>query len=849
MALRGYWQTVVSAHGASSLAVAVLLGCGIATGVAHWTAERILERDVKRRFTIDARDTVSSVESRIRAHAEVLLNLQGLYASVGQVSRDQFHRYVEHLGLDRRYPGFEAIEVVRYLTPTELPSFVERTRSDRSLNPNGYPDFHIHPAGQRPAYYVIDYVEPTLVGEKVLGLDVGALPLELEALERGRDTGRVVATKPIKLAQDSNGQPGFVLRAPIYKNGYPIENESQRRAALAGFVAAVYRMNDLMTGVVGARTMREMHIRVYDVGYVNEHSTQVILYDSLAPNPNVVRAPDEITSRVSHSQDIVVGDRSWRFVLAARSDSPYEINHALPNLILVSGGVFSLLLAALVLSYVRTRRLAGSLGALGAEQKAILENPLSGILYTRQGTIVRSNQRMAEMCNRASEELVGLELGALFVDASSLQDVQNIESSLGRGRPVALDVRLRRQDGSTIACAAYGKMLAGDGLAGCIVWVIMDMTDPEQVETERRDHEAALREANDRLTASLQEVGRRKQQIELLTELSGMLQACIDTGEAFKTISYYAELLFPGESGALYLISADRDSVVRGAAWGQPTAHSEAFVPDDCWALRRGHPFRPPEGKFGPICGHVDEESKATRRYMCLPLVAQHQPLGLLYRELSQAEALIDPAQDDLAVMLAEQVSLAIGNLRLREQLKGQAIRDPLTGLYNRRMIEEALTRESAHSRSSGKPLALIMIDVDHFKRINDKYGHDGGDMVLRMISSILKRIARANDIAARFGGEEFLLLMPNTTLETGEQRALELLEEIRAMRVAIGSTMLTDVTASFGIALMPLHADGPEELVSAADTALYAAKNGGRNRIVSATIRLQGVNALAESA
>jgi len=166
--------------------------------------------------------------------------------------------------------------------------------------------------------------------------------------------------------------------------------------------------------------------------------------------------------------------------------------------------------------------------------------------------------------------------------------------------------------------------------------------------------------------------------------------------------------------------------------------------------------------------------------------------------------------------------------------LRSQAIRDQLTGLYNRRFLEDALTRETGRAARNGEPMAVAILDVDHFKRINDTYGHEAGDAVLRELGQVLLKTIRKTDIVGRFGGEEFLVLLPGASVEVAQARALAVLEAVRAMEVAIpNGAPLNHITASIGVAAMPLHVARGDMLVAAADTALYQAKGQGRNRVV----------------
>jgi diguanylate cyclase (GGDEF)-like protein len=360
------------------------------------------------------------------------------------------------------------------------------------------------------------------------------------------------------------------------------------------------------------------------------------------------------------------------------------------------------------------------------------------------------------------------------------------------------------------------------------------------MDTERREHARELQESNARLTSSLQAAEIRGKEIVLLTELSGVLQSCQAPNEIFAAVQNYAGFLFPEEAGALYLMNETRDTVTRGPHWGELTSAATSFPLEDCWALRRGTTFPISPASQGLVCGHAacrETHGNGFGRgfgsgYVCQPLVAQNHLMGLLYRE-AYGPAFAEGA-DQLATMLAEQVSLALANLDLREQLRSQAIRDQLTGLYNRRFLEDALTRETGRAARSGEPVAVAILDVDHFKRINDTYGHEAGDAVLRELGQVLLKTIRKTDIVGRFGGEEFLILLPGATVEVAQARALAVLEAVRAMEVVIpNGAPLNHITASIGVAAMPLHVARGDALVAAADAALYQAKGQGRDRVV----------------
>ncbi|MEN3382029.1 MAG: hypothetical protein V7608_2073 [Hyphomicrobiales bacterium] len=828
----------------SIVAVSILIA-GLATTFAvRALSERAITADVQRRFAADSADIATAIGERLRTHAEVLVSMQGLYASIGRVDRAQFRRYIDVLDLARRYPGFQALQSLRHVRPDGLDSFLADVRGDVSVEPTGQPDFAVRPAGQRPFYNVVEFVEPMRGNEDALGFDAGANPVQLDSLRRAAETGRIVATPPVKLVQDTSGGLGFVLRAPIYRTGEPAQTTSQRVAALRGFVASVYRMNDLMRGVLDPRTLQQMQVQVVDRGYAKptpdgvasgepeDSGAATFMYDSQEPNLSVVAPIAASPLGISADRSLVVGERVWRVMFNARSGSVYEIDHTVPNLMLASGTVISLLMTLLAVIAMRSRRLSGNLNALDAEQRALVDNPLAGILFTEGRRILRANRRIAELCGRGCDELTGSLIDSMV---ASEADGEAFGAALAKiresGMATEVELQLRRRDGTTLLIEAYGKPLAANG-RGEILWVIRDKTDALLVEAERRDHARDMQDANARLTASLHAAEIRAKEIALLTELSGMLQSCQSLDEILAAVQTYAGYLFPEEGGALYLLNEARDGVVRGSQWGTLVSDVASFHPEDCWALRRGTTFPISQASQGIACTHAACCGPTGSAFVCQPLIAQNNLLGLLYREAAAALR-FSAGANQLATMLAEQVSLAIANLELREQLRKQAIRDPLTGLYNRRFLEDALTRETARSARDGRPLALAIVDIDYFKKINDTHGHEAGDAVLRGLGKILGETIRKTDIVGRFGGEEFLLLLPGAGVDVAEQRLHELLDAVRTMNVALPTGTLDGITASIGLAVMPLHVAKGDALVAAADAALYQAKGQGRNRLV----------------
>ena len=244
------------------------------------------------------------------------------------------------------------------------------------------------------------------------------------------------------------------------------------------------------------------------------------------------------------------------------------------------------------------------------------------------------------------------------------------------------------------------------------------------------------------------------------------------------------------------------------------------------------------------VCAHAP--TPAPVKSLCTPLIIQNEPLGLLYLYSSDPQTDLNGATERFVGTVAEQLALALSNLRLRESLRQQSIRDPLTGLYNRRHLEETLEIELHRAARRSEPVSVVMFDVDHFKRLNDTYGHDAGDTVLRALSDVVKKHIRAGDLAYRLGGEEFLLVQPGMGSPDALKRAETLRETAAALVLSERGSALGGVTISLGVATYPDHAQRGEDLLKRADEALYRAKRGGRNRTVLTGNDLQGVEPVA---
>lgn len=321
---------------------------------------------------------------------------------------------------------------------------------------------------------------------------------------------------------------------------------------------------------------------------------------------------------------------------------------------------------------------------------------------------------------------------------------------------------------------------------------------------------------------------RRERELSTLLEFGERLQVCRDVSEAHAVISEFGGRLFDGCAGFVSELAAS-DDAVRRTAWGAESLLGAAtFRRAECGAIERveGSEWRGP----ATGCGHFRFPRTGTT--LCLPLPAAGEPRGALHLA---SDAPIGEELVQRACIVGEQVALALSNLELRRSLIEQSIRDPLTGLHNRRYLEETLPRELSRARREERTLSLVLIDIDHFKRINDTFGHDVGDDVLKAIATLLRTQTRASDVTCRMGGEELLVVLPNASLEQATAKAETLRQRIAALELRARERPIGTVTASFGVALFPRHAERADELLKKADHALYAAKHAGRNQVLAA--------------
>jgi PAS domain S-box-containing protein len=491
------------------------------------------DKQINDTFRRDTDKIARDTNVRMQTYFDTLLSMQGAFGIKGELSRADFNTYVRQLRLSERYPGFQAIQFVRHVPDSEMARHTAAVRADRSLQPEGYPGYTVHPASIRQEHYLIEYNEPMQGNENAFGLDLAALPTHLRALELGRDTGLLIATERIILVQDASGQPGFVARLPLFRGGMPVQTVEQRRAALIGFVAIVFRVSDLMREVIDRTLLPQLHLAVYDAGYLRDGgstppSLDNLMFDSAGKIGEAAHMPLKgLNARLT----LNVGERRWIMQFDGHEGGRYSRNYVAIGLIAGAGTLISALIGALLMMAERHRDMAETLRVTVSEQRALQDSAIVGIVLVQNGRIVR--------CNRGLEEMMGHTSGTLNGCPSTVLAKRGADDPFqcgADGQRVHAELELQRRDGSSFWCMVNGKVLDAAAPGKGCVWVLSDISD-------RKKTEAALVEAKEAMERSLNELAAQKANVEMAhQDLSSVLvtlkqaQASLITSEKMASL-------------------------------------------------------------------------------------------------------------------------------------------------------------------------------------------------------------------------------------------------------------------------------------------------------------------------
>jgi diguanylate cyclase (GGDEF)-like protein/PAS domain S-box-containing protein len=476
---------------------------------------------------------------------------------------------------------------------------------------------------------------------------------------------------------------------------------------------------------------------------------------------------------------------------------------------------------------------------------SLIDNsPFGIVVLDQEGRVESTNAAFDELFRFAHGELAGRDLAPIFApDEACSGSTLSIEKVIA-GETLHTTARRLRKDGQILDLEVHAVPLVVAGRVRGSYMIYKDVSEQIRASAAERQHAEVLNQ----LVAELQ---LRTQQMTLLSEMGDLLECCGTTQEACAVVAQSVQKLLPEAlSGTLYLFRSSRNLVEAAVRWGDDSVSEALFAPVACWGLRRGQP-QWSERARAIKCSHLAEGS--SNKCLCVPMVGQGDTLGILHLEFAaDAQTEIETAigmtktdtgsgslqdsQQRLATTVSGQIALSLASLRLRETLRDQSIRDPLTGLFNRRFMEESLEREMRRAIRKNHPVSVLFIDLDHFKRFNDTFGHDAGDLVLRSVADLFRKLFRVDDVICRYGGEEFGIILPESSAENAAIRANSLREETKKMAIQYKNHALGRITLSIGVACFPDHGQTSEELLKAADLCLYESKSAGRDKVSVAT-------------
>ncbi len=580
-------------------------------------------------------------------------------------------------------------------------------------------------------------------------------------------------------------------------------------------------------------------------GIISSIQTGVFVID---PESHIILEANPFALQlIGRQREEVVGSRCQSFICPAEpgqcpvTELGQSIENAERKLLTVDSGELTILKTITPVQYRGKMALLESfvdISGLKQAEKALKENQQAFglmaasaqdaiILINDEGVITFWNQAATRIFQYTAAEAVGQSTHLLLAPLRYHEQIRQAFShwkSTGQGLAIGKIVELSglNKAGQEIPVELS---LASVKISGRWVGlsIIRDISERKQAEEE-------LKKSSESLAEWVIELEQTNMEINLLREIGDLLQGSQSVEEAFTVVKCFAPRLFAGSTGALYMLNRSHKAMEMAASWGS-VVHSEYFFAADSCRSVSAIQSEPMEGGQGR-CQHL--ESDFAGDYLDVPMMVASEVIGLLYIEPS-GDAAASSRTVKLAPVVAEQFALSLSNIKLREELKEQSIKDPLTQLFNRRYCLETLQREINRACRGDHSIGIIILDVDNFKRFNDNYGHDVGDAVLVEFSKTVRSMIRGSDFACRWGGEEFVVVLPEASLEHTAIRAEQLRKAVEELPLVYENCILGNITISAGVAAYPQHGANTDTLFKLADMALYNAKNSGRNRVALA--------------
>ncbi|WP_454711646.1 bifunctional diguanylate cyclase/phosphodiesterase [Cupriavidus nantongensis] len=777
------------------LSLLVAAGGALLTAGAWLQADRLERRAAQQHFDALLAQAGSALRERMLDNERLLRGVAAVMTANPGTSRAQWRNYLYAVQRDDLPAGTQGIGYAPLATPQQVPQLEQAARAD------GLADYRIHPAGARALYAPILYIDP-LDGRsmRVAGFDMLSEPARRAALEAARDSGEPRLSAGLDPLGETGAAPrqrGAVLFLPVY-GGAAVSTVAQRREAVLGYVYLSLRLGDLMRAV-GASAANELELSLHEGG-------------PAAAGALLSGGPTEGERREDGSAPLLRGERQFQYggrtwTLRAATRPAFEAAHGPRPAYLVPaiGALATLLLAWLTHALARQGRAARQREAQAvhaweddsAMLQACLAQSADGFLVTdAHGVVVRASERAGQLFGTEAARLAGRSLDALVPGATGV-----VPADAAAGSAIHRELAGVRVDGDSFALrVSAARLPAGEGTAPHWLWVVTDLAPERHAQAD-----AAVQAAR----------------------YAGLLEHA-----AFCVITFDEHGLITGinPAGERMLWYSSAELVGRMPMTG---LHVAAELADHARALSAelGAPVPPglPALLAKPRLGLTDE-----REWTWVRKGGSRMPVRLA------VSALPAPAPAGVSVgMTADNAApgyQAIGydlteRLRVDEYIRHLALHDPLTGLPNRAELSERAQALLLQARTRGERVALLLLDLDHFKRINDSLGHPVGDDVLRTMADRLKGTVRQGDLVARMGGDEFGVVLGGLRHDSeAELIAAKIQTRVNEELLAGGQRLR--VTPSIGMAVFPDDGDTLTELLKAADSAVYAAKQSGRAQL-----------------
>ncbi len=769
----------------------LVLGIGLVISFVAWRfAQQRVGAETEVKFHHEVAQAVGALDRRIHDNVNLLIGLRGFFYASDSVTRDEFRRYLAGFNIAQDYPGVRLISFVRYVPLAEKAVFEQAVRRDRSVNPRGYPDFSIRPAGIRDDYMVVTYIEPLAGNERAFGFDVFSEAQRRPSVERARDRGEATASEPIWLAADPQKQVSLALRMPIYRRDMPTGTVEQRRAAFLGVVSSAIRVEDLVVSLLGRQLGSVFDLVIHDLGIaelVAPVGEPMPVFDSVRAIGSRAAEPGA-RSNLAQMMTLDVAGRTWRLEFEASATPGYGAGGALSQVVVLGGVVTSLLLfwlaLTLLLARERALKLAEQMKAVRAaeglrEQLSFIQQLIEAVpqpifFKDADGRYLGVNRKWEDFFGIPREQFIGKSVFELYPDNPELAARHHAKDQELFARPgsqsyeaaiVAADGRVHH---TIYNKATFNKL---DGSVAGLIGTINDVSGLKEAEAALRESEARFRD---------------------LTELSSDWYWEQD-----------ANFRFTQMSSKIYEFSLDAREHIGRTRWEMPLLG----VSDGQWEAHKSQ-----LAAHEPIQDFIYQRHDTNGNLRTISVSGRP-----IFDERGRFKGYRGIGRD-----ITEQKAV-------EERIRHMAHHDALTQLPNRVLLYDRIGQAVVQAQRNRESLALLFIDLDRFKTVNDSLGHPVGDRLLQVVAGRLAACTRGSDTIARIGGDEFVVLLGDLG-EPGDARHV-------AQKVldALSDPVMVDahelkVTPSIGICVYPHDGRDVETLMRNADIAMYHAKQMGRN-------------------